>query len=210
MFPKFTSCLSFLLLLGTVTGFAREDLPGDWRARETHGLGFGLIEAHYGDGVQVFYDYTPAAFLQFHFSAYQTEIHSPVETLEESVDTQSSGISLSARWFPGRAAGFFGGLGGARSSVSQRIPPEMLPGQPEPGETIESSGEYAFALVEFGWQGWEGYYFTVSSARGMTTILREQDNTRDIADAEVRERARYGLGSARFFFALNLGFGWHF
>ena len=181
--------------------------PGAWRDVEKHGLGVGYIEAHYGDGLKLFYDYTPLWYLQFHLNVYEATVFSFPETHLDTLETHSTGGAVAVRLLPVPAWGWFAGWGWGRSHVVQEVPPALA----HRGETqpVVSTGSYAYSFYEVGWQGWEGFYLTVNLQKGKSRTIREDDRTGSIMDPDVREKAHYGFGAASTIMALHLGFGWH-
>ena len=200
-------CIAIILLLWPRCAGAQQ--PGDWRNKEVHGLGVGLIEAHYGDGAKLFYDYTPFSFFQIHTTIYEATVFGWLEDVEEPVETVSRGAAMVFRVFPWHGSGVFAGWGTGRSKVNQNVPAWMAHGEGSTQPAVNSTAEYVHSFFEIGWQGWDGYYFTVSSQRGQASAIQKKDQTGTITNRETRESAQYGFGDAGHIFALSLAFGWH-
>ena len=188
-------------------GLALAKSPGAWREVEKQGLGIGYIEAHYGDGLKVFYNYTPLSFLQLHLDLYETTILSFLNNEQDPIETHSAGGALSLRVFPVSSWGWFVGWGRGQARVHQEVAPHLSArGNPDP---VRSTGSYATTFLELGWQGWEGFYLTVNLQRGKSHVQKESNLTPSIMDPEVRDLAGNAFEQASSIIALHLGFGWH-
>ena len=155
--------------------------PGSWRDKETFGLGFG-IEGIGGGG---FFDIAINSTLQIHiFGSSSSEEAKALVGSDGAITSRSiSGASL--RIFPSDDYGFFIGFGGGGISINQTVKQTTYSNYYDytgtTKETVsEASGSVSFS--EFGWQGYDGYYFTIGARGGSINISDEVDNTDKVTD----------------------------
>ncbi len=196
--------------------------PGSWRGKETFGLGFG-VEGIGGGG---FFDYAINSTFQLHF--FGSSMNQKQESLfrTNSVETNSSIGGLTLRMFPSDSSGFFFGFGGGGFSINQTVnqkvycnsyftslnPPECLgyEGTYLKQQTLsEGSGSAGFG--EIGWQGYDGYYFTIGIRAGGVTLSNEVDNTDKVIDySNHKITAQKQWKDGQTASGGLLSFGWHF
>ena len=196
--------------------------PGSWRGKETFGLGFG-IEGSGGGG---FFDYAINSTFQIHF--FSSGMNQKQESLfgTNSVETNSSVAGVTLRMFPSDSSGFFFGFGGGGFSINQTVnqdfycfsyltdlnPPECSghEGTNLKQQTLsEGSGSAGFG--EIGWQGYDGYYFTIGIRAGGVTLSNEVDNTDKVIDySNHKITAQKQWEDGQTASGGLLSFGWHF
>ena len=222
----------FSLIIFFTTNFTNIGLsesPGSWRDKESFGLGFGLE----GIGGGTFFDYAINSTFQMHFF-WSTKNQSQKSlfavnnlVLSYHIETNTSVSGLSLRVFPSDSSGFFLGLGGGIIAINQTVdqsiycyssffstlnPPECsgYEGSTLKHQTIsEGSGSVGFG--EIGWQGYEGYYFTVGLRGGSVFIESETDNTEKVIDySDDKITAKKQWKDAKTSSGAIISFGWHF
>ena len=204
--------------------------PGSWRDKESFGLGFGLE----GVGGGAFFDYAINSTFKMHFfwsRKYQSlkdslEV-SNTDLLKYHIETNTYVSGLSLRVFPFDSSGFFLGGGGGAIAINQKVdqsiycyssffnilnPSECsgFEGSNLKRQTIsEGSGSVGFG--EIGWQGYEGYYFTVGLRSGSVFIESETDNTENVIDfSDQKITAKKQWEDAKTSSGGIISFGWHF
>ena len=197
------------------------ETPGSWRGKETHGLGFGIE----GAGVGFFYDFAINSTFQTHFfGSGLTQYSSSLGGDTFTTSTSISGLSL--RIFPSDNSKFFLGFGGGGISINQTVyqstycysysrslnPSECsgYEGSTISKQTVsEFSGTVGFG--ELGWQGYEGYYFTIGARGGSVSKSSEVDNTDDVMDISNHKiTAKNQWENAKTASGLILSFAWRF
>jgi hypothetical protein len=175
-------------------------LPGEWREWEKVGLGFGLVLGA-GTGVHVFGDYNLRSNLQVHVdyqSVSQVETNVLGGTLIETTRHVATGA---LRYFPSETSGWFIGGGAGLGSTSQKY---------FQGGDTNSSATFVPVFFDGGWQGWDGYYFTISVQLGGAIPLSTQDNTNNIpTDFDHQSVAKRDFDNSQSANGLMLGFGWY-
>ena len=144
----------------------------------------------------------------------------------DAVSTYTSISGLSLRIFPSDSSGFFFGLGGGAISVNQKVSQStycnadntdlnqsecsVFEGDTISKQTIsEFSGSVNFG--EIGWQGYDGYYFTIGARGGSVSKSSETDNSDNIMDVSNHKiTAKNQWKYAKTPSGLLLSFGWHF
>jgi len=222
--------LSLIIFFTTnFTNIGFSESPGSWRDKESFGLGFGLE----GIGGGTFFDYAINSTFQMHFF-WSTKNQSQKSlfavnnfVLSYNIETNTSVSGLSLRVFPSDYSGFFLGLGGGRIAINQTVdqsiycyssffstlnPPECsgYEGSTLKHQTIsEGSGSVGFG--EIGWQGHEGYYFTIGLRGGSVFIESETDNTEKVIDySDDKITAKKHWKDAKTASGGIISFGWHF
>ena len=174
--------------------------PGDWRLEETTGLGFGLTFG-LGIGVHSYLDFNIRPDIQLHaglsFEELQRENIFGVALLE----TSRISFTASARYFPSKESGWFFGGGSGLLLVRQ----ESL-------IDLNSDSEALLTPIFFdaGWQGWDGYYFTINVIIGLSIKISETDHTNNISSGfDNRGIAKDDFDRAKSFNGILIGFGWY-
>jgi len=217
--------LSLILILNVSLIYAES--PGSYRGKETHGFGFGIE----GNGIagSLFYDYAINSDMQIHALASSGGISRATLGGEVSVSSTSTTIGATLRYFPSENYGWFVGGGGgmlsASQSVSQNIKcydnllqsfnPTECSGKE--GTTISNSVESTYSGIglwaDFGWQGYDGYYFTIGAKAGTSMKLSEDDKTDEIIDYTITDYKSTSVSDWKNMKSptgLTMSFGWHF
>ena len=202
---KLLNVISFLLFVFTVGGthsMAQENIlsPGHWRGEESLGAGFGPVFG-LGQGLQLYVDYNISSNLQIHSRLMS-------ETLDRTnifggviLSTQRSMTTGSLRFFPSEQSGWFVGGGSGFATVTQTY---------TFGEGADSEASFIPIFFDGGWQGWDGYYFTVSLDLGTSIVLSETDATGNLpTEFAHRTMGESDFESAKSPGGLMLGFGWY-
>ena len=211
------------VLLTIVSGLAYAQSPGSFRAKETHGLGFGVE----GPGAAIFYDYAINDTFQAHIfgSAMARSVSSVLGT--DAITTGSLLLGVTIRMFPADTTGFFIGLGGGATTGTQTVNQDVYcssihtSGNPIEcrgfeGTSIQKETKSTYTAgstwISVGWQGYEGYYFTIGIMAGSDFAINEKDNTDQVIDTanhksttqDEWEFAKRGPSG------LIISFAWHF
>jgi len=211
--------LSLILILNV--SFIYAESPGSFRGKETHGFGFGIE----GTGLagSLFYDYAINSDMQIHAIASSGGIsRGGGSTTLSSANTI---IGATFRYFPSENFGFFVGGGGGMLSASQsfkqsgycseRLAATVTECSGKEGEVISGSTSSTYSGIalwgDFGWQGYDGYYFTIGAKGGTSMKLSEDDKTDEAIDVyDHRSIAKSDWESIKSPSGLIMSFGWHF
>ena len=209
--------LSLILILNVSLIYAES--PGSYRGKETHGIGFG-IESTAGS---VFYDYAINSDMQIHAMATSGGISRASWTA--TLSTASTIIGATLRYFPSENYGFFVGGGGGMLSASQSLKQYVYCSSSKASTVTECSGKegtYASGSTDStysglalwgdaGWQGYDGYYFTIGVKAGTSMKLSEDDKTNEIvAYSNHKSTAQSHWTNIKSPTGLIMSFGWHF
>ena len=189
---ELTVVCTFLTLL-TLPQTIFPQSPGSFRSKETHGLGFGFE----GGGFAGFYDFAISESFQLHiFGSSSSQSAGTLYDTSGATTTKTlSGVTL--RIFPSSDSGFFFGGGGGGSSATQTVSQDIYcyiystslnPSECSGYEgtniskTTESTYTASATWGTLGWQGWDGYYFTIALMLGSDSGAQEVDNTGKVID----------------------------
>ena len=177
--------LSLMLILNVSLIYAES--PGSFRGKETHGFGFGIE----GTGLagSLFYDYALNSSMQIHALASSGGSSLTSGSGTTSLNTASTTIGATLRYFPSENYGFFVGGGGGMLSASQSLKQSVYCTSTRASTVTECSGKansyisgsadstYSGIALwgDFGWQGYDGYYFTIGAKAGTSMKLSEDD-----------------------------------
>ena len=211
--------LSLMLILNVSLIYAES--PGSFRGKETHGLGFGIEGS--GIGQVLFYDYAINSDMQIHALASSGGISRGVGlTTLSSVNTT---IGATLRYFPSENFGFFVGGGGGMLSASQSLKQSVYCSSSRASSVTECSGKTGTSISgsadstysglalwgDFGWQGYDGYYFTIGAKGGTSMKLSEDDKTEEIIDViDHKSVAKSDWEVVKSPTGAIMTFGWHF
>ena len=168
--------------------------PGSYRGKETHGFGFGIE----GTGLagSLFYDYALNSSMQIHAIASSGGISRGVGST--TLSSANTLIGATFRYFPSQDLGWYVGAGTGIISTSQSMKqsqycfsspfdslnPAACSGKE--GTTITASTDSTYSGIglwgDFGWQGYDGYYFTIGAKAGTSMKLSEDDKTDEAID----------------------------
>ena len=213
--------LSTVLILNVSLIYAES--PGSFRGNETHGFGFGIE----GTGGSLFYDYAINSDIQIHALAASGGISRATAGGANSVSSTSTLIGATLRYFPSENFGFFVGAGSGMLSASQSMKqswycfnspfqslnPTECSGKE--GTTIKATTESTYSGIglwaDLGWQGYDGYYFTIGAKAGTSMKLSEDDKTDEIIDmADHQSIAKMDWETFKSPTGMIMSFGWHF
>ena len=211
--------LSLMLIFNVSLIYAES--PGSYRGKETHGIGFGIEGGILGGSL--FYDYAINSDMQIHAIASSGGISraSWVATLSSANTT----IGATLRYFPSENFGFFVGGGGGMLSASQSLKQSVYCTSTRASTVTECSGKANSYISgsadstysgiglwgDFGWQGYDGYYFTIGAKAGTSMKLSEDDKTEEIIDlSDHKSTAKSDWESIKSPTGLIMSFGWHF
>ena len=214
--------LSLILIFNVSLIYAES--PGSYRGKETHGFGFGIEGPLAGT---LFYDYALNSSMQIHALASSGGSSLSSGSGTTTLDTASTTIGATLRYFPSENFGFFVGGGGgmlsASQSLKQSVPcfssyfsslnPTECSGKE--GTTISASTDSTYSGIalwgDFGWQGYDGYYFTIGVKAGTSMKLSEDDKTNEIvAYSNHKSTAQSQWTNIKSPTGLIMSFGWHF
>lgn len=217
--------LLFALLFISLTQVGLAQSPGSFRSNETHGLGFSIIGGG-GLGSSIFYDFAINSELQAHFFASTVTDTSTSFFSNNSSTLQKNLAGVTLRIFPSEEFGFFVGIGAGGYSASQTVEQDIYcysyftssnPAECSGYEgtrikqTTESELSGSAGFGEIGWQGYDGYYFTVGARGGSVSVAEETDNTDNIIDtSNHKEYAKEQWETAKNMGQTYISFGWHF
>ena len=196
------------------------ETPAYWRLEEPHGLGFGLT----GIGAGVYYDYNFSDDFQLNIFVSSKTQNSASLFGTNTINTTSTIFGGKLRYFFSINYGFFAGFGGGTHSISQKTKQKIYCSNyfSNPTECNGYEGSYIkketeskysglASFGELGWQGYQGYYFTVSLVCGSSVKSSEEDNTRKVIDdSNHLETAESQWKSAKGVSGLVIGVGWRF
>ena len=211
------------LILVTQVGIASS--PGSFRSKETHGIGFSIIGGG-GLGSSVFYDFAINSELQAHFFGSTVTDTSASFFGNNTSTLQKNLAGVTLRIFPSEEYGIFIGIGAGGYSATQTVDQDIYCysyfTSSNPAEctgfegtrikkTTESELSGSAGFGEIGWQGYDGYYFTVGSRGGSVSVSEETDKTDDIIDtSNHKEYAKEQWITAKDLNQAYISFGWHF
>ena len=215
--------LSTLLILNVSLIYAES--PGSFRGKETHGLGFGIEGS--GIGQVLFYDYAINSDMQLHVLAASGGLSRATVGGSNSVSTSNTIIGTTLRYFPSQDFGWYVGAGSGIISTSQSMKqsqycfsspfdslnPAACSGKE--GTTITASTDSTYSglglWADLGWQGYDGYYFTIGAKVGTSMKLSEDDKTDEILDiSDHQSTAKTDWDTFKSPTGLIMSFGWHF
>jgi hypothetical protein len=217
--------LSLILILNVSLIYAES--PGSFRGKETHGFGFGVEGT--GFAGSLFYDYAINSDMQIHALASSGGISRGSGTA--TLSSNNTTIGATFRYFPSENYGFFVGAGGGMLSASQSMKqgwycfsssygsyyrslnPTECSGKE--GTSISASTDSTYSGIglwaDFGWQGYDGYYFTIGAKAGTSMKLSEDDKTDEILDVlDHKSTAKSDWENIKSPTGLIMSFGWHF
>ena len=211
--------LSTLLILNVSLIYAES--PGSFRGKETHGFGFGIE----GTGLagSLFYDYAINSDMQIHAIASSGGISRASWTA--TLSSANTLIGATLRYFPSENYGFFVGGGGGMLSASQSLKQSVYCTSTRASTVTECSGKANSYISgsadstysgiglwgDFGWQGYDGYYFTIGAKAGTSMKLSEDDKTDEAIDVyDHKSFAKSDWDKIKSPTGLIMSFGWHF
>ena len=211
--------LSLILILNVSLIYAES--PGSFRGKETHGFGFGIE----GTGLagSLFYDYAINSDMQIHAIASSGGISRASWTA--TLSSANTLIGATLRYFPSENYGFFVGGGGGMLSASQSLTQSIYCSDSKAETVTECSGKAGTSISgstdstysgiglwgDFGWQGYDGYYFTIGAKAGTSMKLSEDDKTNEIvAYSNHKSTAQSHWTNIKSPTGLIMSFGWHF
>lgn len=181
--------------------------PGEWRGKDKYGIGFGP-SLGFGLGSHIYGDYNLSSSEQIHL-AFASESRSR-ETIfgEELLKTTRTSISGTYRYFPSQNSGWFVSGGAGLGSIKQDYNSSSWSDEKI---SATSTGSFVSIFGDGGWQGTDGYYFTINAFVGSTIMTGEEDNTSKIpADySNHRTTAETDWEEAKQYSGLQIGFGWY-
>jgi len=127
-----------------------------------------------------------------------------------AIEVETKRIGVSLRNFPSYKSGFFWGIGGGPIEYYQEFinPHWEQPYTPSP---LYFKGIQYF--IDLGWQGYDGFYFTINTRIG-STIVTEEQNEPNTEYFEFTEKSRNSVmkiyEAAKNPRAIMYSFGWHF
>jgi len=214
--------LSLILVFNVSLIYA--ETPGSFRGKETHGIGFGIEGGLAGS---VFYDYALNSSMQIHtlLSSGGSSLSSASGTT--TLDTASTTIGATLRYFPSENFGWYVGGGGGMLSASQTMKQRVYC-YSSPFTSLNEAkcsgfeGSYISVTTDStysglalwgdaGWQGYDGYYFTIGVKAGTSMKLSEDDKTNEIvAYSNHKSTAQTQWTNIKSPTGLIMTFGWHF
>ena len=211
--------LSLMLILNVSLIYAES--PGSFRGKETHGFGFGIE----GTGLagSLFYDYALNSSMQIHAIASSGGISRASWTA--TLSSANTLIGATLRYFPSENYGFFVGGGGGMLSASQSLKQTIYCSSSKAETVTECSGKAGTYVSgstdstysgiglwgDFGWQGYDGYYFTIGAKAGTSMKLSEDDKTDEAIDVyDHKSFAKSDWDKIKSPTGLIMSFGWHF
>ena len=211
--------LSIILILNVSLIYAES--PGSFRGKETHGIGFGIE----GTGLagSLFYDYAINSDMQIHAIASSGGISRASWTA--TLSSANTLIGATLRYFPSENYGFFVGGGGGMLSASQSLKQTIYCSSSKAETVTECSGKAGTYVSgstdstysgiglwgDFGWQGYDGYYFTIGVKAGTSMKLSEDDKTDEAIDVyDHKSFAKSDWDKIKSPTGLIMSFGWHF
>ena len=189
----------FIIILNASLIIAKN--PGSFRSNEIQGFGFGIESP----GYVLFYDFSPKH-LKFELFNNNFRFHSYYSsgstinydsTGKTFIDTNYALVGLTIRYFPSDEWGFYFGGGGGFHRVYQMVgqsifcdsnykssnPTECTDYE---GSDIKKTTESSYTGLGLygvaGWQGYEGYYFTIGLKLGTSLKSSVNDKTHSVID----------------------------
>jgi len=211
--------LSLILIFNVSLIYAES--PGSFRGKETHGFGFGIE----GTGLagSLFYDYAINSDMQIHALLSSGGISRGVGST--TLSSANTLIGATLRYFPSENYGFFVGGGGGMLSASQSLKQTIYCSSSKAETVTECSGKAGTSISgstdstysgiglwgDFGWQGYDGYYFTIGEKAGISRKLAEDNKTEvaiDVGDHKSTTKSDWDAVKSPT--GLIMSFGWHF
>jgi len=186
-------------------------------AANQHGLGFGFAAAG-ASGGSLFYDYNGDR-LQLHFQGTRTsETQQNIFGTSKAVFSQSIGSVTWRKFFdkPGDKGGFFvgAGVGGATSTLTYTDTSIFSSSSTTNYEVV---GGGSIALLDIGWQGSDGYYFTIDFMPSSFVTYEEKDTNGDeFSETDIPNTSNHRTtavamwAKAKTVSVFNIAFGWFF
>ena len=214
--------LSLILIFNVSLIYAES--PGSYRGKETHGIGFGIEGGLSGS---VFYDYALNSAMQIHALYSSGGISRASGSGTTTLDSSSTTIGATLRYFPSENYGWYVGGGGGMLSASQSITqsvycfsssfsslnPTECSGKEGTRISATTDSTYSGLALwgDFGWQGYDGYYFTIGAKAGTSMKLSEDDKTDEAIDVyDHKSTAKSDWDNIKSPTGLIMSFGWHF
>ena len=200
--------LSLILIFNVSLIYAES--PGSYRGKETHGIGFGIEGGLSGS---VFYDYALNSDMQIHALYSSGGISRTSGSGGTTLDSSSTTIGATLRYFPSENYGWYVGGGGGMLSASQSMKQTLYSSSTGTFTTTTTDSTYSGLglWTDLGWQGYDGYYFTIGAKVGTSMKLSEDDKTEEIIDySNHKSTAVSHWGNIKTPSGLVMGFGWHF
>ena len=211
--------LSLILILNVSLIYAES--PGSFRGKETHGFGFGIE----GTGLagSLFYDYAINSDMQIHALVGSGGLSRSAGST--TLSTSNTTIGATLRYFPSENYGFFVGGGGGMLSASQSLKQSVYCTSTRASTVTECSGKANSYISgsadstysgiglwgDFGWQGYDEYYFTIGAKAGTSMKLSEDDKTDEAIDVyDHKSYAKNDWENVKSPTGLIMSFGWHF
>ena len=200
--------LSIILIFNVSLIYAES--PGSFRGKETHGFGFGIEGPLAGT---LFYDYALNSSMQIHALASSGGSSLSTASGATTLDTSSTTIGATLRYFPSENYGFYLGAGGGMISTSQTMKQNLYSSSSGTRTltTTESTYSGLGLWADLGWQGYDGYYFTIGAKVGTSMKLSEDDKTEEIIDViDHKSVAKSDWEVVKSPTGAIMTFGWHF
>lgn len=201
---RWITSLLALTLFGTMAMAADEELsPGQWKEKEHFGLGLGLLTNGFGAGAHVFGDYNLSGKIQIHVDL-SGQTRQRFDLVGDNIETTTGALTGALRYFPDDARGWFLGGGSGFGSVRQHYSGSV---------GVTSTTSFIPIFFDGGWQGWDGYYFTVNLQLGFSVETSMDDRTGSIPNIYNHQgTAKDDFRDARAVGAngIFIGFGWYF
>ncbi len=204
---------------------------------ERNGFGFGTYKS-FLLGWELFYDYQLTAemlekffpkvlhgkqiSLHAYYSFYNQEA-SGILFEDYYVKTNATHLGATLRYFPSAKYGWYFGGGSALTNIEQETSvPEYCSTIDQENNHEDCKGQEGEMIYirnpsslsglslygETGWQGYDGYYFTIGLRLGATAAFSEDNNTDDVP--EESDTAKKQWEEAKNPSAIIMLFGWHF
>lgn len=197
--------LMALVLYASQAVAADDELsPGQWRDRERFGLGFGFLANSFAAGAHIYGDYNFTNKLQFHIDLAEEQRNEVSLFGGITLNTTVTTLTGAVRYFPDDAQGWFIGGGSGLGGVKQSY---------QGATSVTSTTNFIPVFFDGGWQGWDGYYFTVNLQLGFTVETSSDDRTSSVPNiSNQQSTAKQDFRDARSAGAngIFIGFGWYF
>ena len=214
--------LSLILIFNVSLIYAES--PGSFRGKETHGFGFGIEGPLAGT---LFYDYALNSSMQIHALASSGGSSLTSGSGTTTLNTASTTIGATLRYFPSENFGWYVGGGGGMLSASQTMKQRVYcytttslndskcTGFEGSYISVTTDSTYSGLALwgDFGWQGYDGYYFTIGAKVGTSMKLSEDDKTDEIIDYTITDYKSTSVSDWKNMKSptgLTMSFGWHF
>ena len=181
--------------------------PAYWREQQPYGLGAGFVLGN-GPGGWLFFDYNLDQRHQIHFQA-DAVTNLGISLSGSTIDVSQTVISILIRrsFSPNFGWYYGGGLGFVTTSLDYNYA-DLSGGA---AYRYEAQANGSGVLLDIGWQGYDGYYFSIAIQPLRVINSSDDFDIKQIPDvSNHRQYTQEQWDASQSSTRLLLGFGWYF